>query len=118
MKKVLLVDDMREPRWVRDPHCTEGTSCIADSYEVEVVRSGEAGVEALKRGGWDAVFLDHDMGHGMTGMGVIRFLDENHHLIPKQVHLVTANIVAGPNMYDYLKLWHESGIIEHYSWVR
>lgn len=115
MKTVLLIDDLREPEWIRKP----GTD--SDRYseeETQVAKDAEAGIEQLKNGIWHTLLLDHDMGPGKNGMDVIKFLDENRHLIPAKVYLVTANIITGPRMLDYLRDWKDAGIIKEFTWIQ
>lgn len=111
--KVLLIDDVRVPEWIKNPETDEKYN----PSDVEIARNGEDGIELLKKNKYETLLLDHDMGMGMTGMGVIRFLEENPEYMPPKIYLVTANIVMGPLMVEYLQRWFKDGKILAYKWM-
>lgn len=80
----LLIDD------IRDIGC------------VETARTPEAAREALSRGGWNCVYLDHDLGEDCeSGYDILKWaLAEG--LMPGNVVLVTANPVGRENMANQL----------------
>lgn len=96
--KTLLIDDMRNIK--------------ADV----IARTFEEGIKALRTGGqFDILFLDHDLGgtdgHGTeipvtiegelympNGYGIVCFLENHTHLLPKKIELVTSNPVGRKNM--------------------
>ena len=90
--KTLLIDDIR---------------VLPASH---IARTFDEGIAALKDlGPWDALLLDHDLasydknGIEKTGYHVILFLEENPHLRPRRVRLVTANSVGLQRMGDGLR---------------
>ena len=123
MKKILLIDDVREPQWIPDPDGDNSNFMVRPKYkaeDVEIARTAEEGIEKLKEQKWDLILLDHDMGLGKNGMDVLKFLmnpDGNQH-IPKKIYLVTANVVAGPNMMSLLEAFKKEGLLEDFTWIR
>lgn len=111
--KVILIDDVRHPEWITNPE----TDQEYNSLDVEIARNGEQGIELLKKKQYETLLLDHDMGVGITGMDVIKFLEENPEYLPPKIYLVTANITAGPLMLEYLKRWFKDGKILAYKWI-
>lgn len=85
--KVLLIDDQREASHMKSMYGIDVT---------EVARSYDAGIEALKKGGWDVLLLDHDLesypdGVEKTGTDIMKFLQQNLHLMPHTITFVTMN---------------------------
>ena len=87
MSKTLLIDDMR--------------NIPADV----IARTFQEGIDALlTEGPFDILYLDHDLadweeGHReKTGYDIMCFLEENPHLLPKQIILVTSNPVGRARM--------------------
>jgi len=92
--KTLLIDDMRDIK--------------ADV----IARTFEAGIHALKTnsyGRFEILFLDHDLGeegfaevdgekYPANGYGIMCFLENNTHLLPHMITLVTSNPVGRKNM--------------------
>lgn len=96
--KTLLIDDLRDIK--------------ADV----IARTFEEGINALKTNPrFDVLYLDHDLGgidgHGSeipvsidgelympNGYGVVCFLENNQHLLPIKISLVTSNPVGRRNM--------------------
>ncbi len=118
IKNVLLIDDLRWPRYIRNPDDTEHYRNYRDD-EVTIARTAEEGIDLLHaRTTWDVLLLDHDLGPGKDGMDVIKYLEENQRLLPSRVYLVTANSVKGPLMYEYLVRWKEAGLIQEIYWIR
>ena len=122
-KKVLLIDDQREPKWITNPDGEKNRSNMHPKYtdeEVHVCRTTEIGLEDLVKQKWDVLLLDHDMGPGMSGMYVLYFLmdEENAEHMPNRIYLVTANIVSGPLMYEIIRDWKREGKIEEHGWIR
>jgi CheY-like chemotaxis protein len=112
--KVLLIDDVRVPENIKNP---DDSFDYYDPSLVEIVRTAEEGIEILKQKRHEVLLLDHDMGPGLTGMAVIRFLEENQDLMPQKIYLVTANVVMGPLMVEYLQRWFKEGKILAYKWM-
>lgn len=113
--KILLIDDMREAQYVRNPMRTDGA--LFDNGDVVTARTVEQGLELLRQDDYDLLLLDHDMGD-RNGMEVLSFLEGWPGHIPRNIFLVTANIVAGPRMMDVLKRFYEKGYIRDYGWIR
>jgi hypothetical protein len=81
--KTLLIDDLR------------------DIAAQRVARTYDEGIQALKDGSWDILYLDHDLGdpdEKKTGYGVMCFLEENEQFLPRKIVLVTSNPVGRKNM--------------------
>lgn len=100
--KTLLIDDLREIK--------------ADV----VARTFDDGIQALRSGGkFDVLYLDHDLGedelcliegdkYPKTGYGIMVFLENNPHLLPGEIVLVTSNPVGRKNMQAVInKLYGE-----------
>jgi CheY-like chemotaxis protein len=121
MMRVLLIDDVRVPEYIQDPDNgvhPDYKNYSEGNHEITIARSGEEGVILLGKNEYDVLLLDHDMGtYNMTGMGVIRYLEDNLDRIPKRVYLVTANSVMGPIMLEHLQRWFKDGRIERYEWI-
>lgn len=85
--KTLLIDDIRD---------------IAAS---KVCRTFDEGLEAIKEGGWMTLYIDHDLAdpQGRTGYDIIRFIEENEHLRPDCVLIVSSNPVGIRNIQAALK---------------
>jgi hypothetical protein len=117
MKKILLIDDQRKPRFIKDPDDTENYGYYKDN-QVEVAINGEIGIEKLKSQKWDLLLLDHDLGYDcLTGMGVLNFLEINREYMPKKIYLVTANYTSGALMAKIIKQWKQEGLIEDSFWI-
>lgn len=125
--KILLIDDVREPQYIEDIDHPEYEGKWGDNrkyidditlaHDITIARTGEQGVKMLEENTYDLLLLDHDMGAGMNGMGVIRWLQDNPTKIPKKIYLVTANIVCGPLMMEYLQRWKREGLVTKYDWI-
>ena len=67
------------------------------------------GINALTNmGPWDVLYLDHDLssyhdGCEFTGYDIMCFLEENTHLLPKKIELVTANPAGRKRMEMIIK---------------
>lgn len=114
--KIILVDDVREPEWIRNPLDEECRSF--KDIDVEIARNGEIGIQRLSEEKFDMLLLDHDMGMGKNGMDVLKFLIENENQLPRMIFLVTANVVAGLRMHEMLKILHSEGKIEDFGWIQ
>ena len=82
-QQILLIDDLRN-----FPEVTQ------------VARTYEDGIKALKSQNWDVLYLDHDLGQadGLDGTGVMNFLEENPHYLPKKIIIVSSNPVGRQRM--------------------
>jgi len=101
--RVLLIDDLRELDYVVGMYLGKD----ADDLIGVVERTYSGGIEALKNGPWDVVFLDHDLasfedGKEKTGYDVVCFLEENPEFLPKRVIIVSSNPVGRRKMQDVL----------------
>ena len=83
--RILLIDDTRDETNVK-----RRVDLIARNYW--------SGILALEKlGPWDLVFLDHDLntfypdGKELTGYDIVKFLEQNPHLLPADVQLVSSN---------------------------
>lgn len=88
--KVLLIDDLRDSRYISDKFGVPVTA---------IARNYEAGITALKNDKWDIIFLDHDLadfdknGRERDGMHILDFLEEFPEYKPAKIQLVTMNPV-------------------------
>ena len=124
MKKVLLIDDQREPDWIQNPdkEIPEGktTRPRYTDEETRICRTTEEGLDVIKEQKWDVLLLDHDMGPGKSGMHILYFLmeEENAQYMPEKIYLVTANVVSGPLMYEIIRDFKRDGKIKEFGWIR
>lgn len=113
---ILLIDDVREPEWVKDP---DNPGEMYSQLNVTIARTAEEGIEMLKVESWVTLLLDHDLGPGKNGMDVLRFLEENFTIdSPGRIYLVTANIIEGPKMLEIIQKWQKDGRLEKVGWIR
>ncbi|MDB4330116.1 hypothetical protein N9948_00045 [bacterium] len=85
--RVLLIDDLRT--WgtekIKKLNLPKGT--IAKNYA--------SGITELKKGNWDMLLLDHDLGEEKDGMNILEWLEEeaikSQKFIPKKIIIVTDN---------------------------
>jgi len=94
--KILLIDDLRTNEFIEANYGAKVT---------HVARTFSEGINALKfEGPFDLLLLDHDLasfdeeGNELTGYKVMLFLEENTHLLPKEIVLVTSNPVGRAKM--------------------
>lgn len=121
MKRILLIDDQREPGWIVNPDADWDSGPFEPKYkseDVEVSRTGELGIEKLKEQKYDLLLLDHDLGSGKDGNDVLNFLIDHPEHLPEKIYLVTANIIAGPKMVEKLKDLKKEGKIKEHRWIR
>jgi hypothetical protein len=84
---ILLIDDLRnfETEKIKNLNLPKGT----------IARNYKEGISELKKGGWDVLLLDHDLGEEKDGMNVLDWLEEkaleNEKYIPKKIVPVTDN---------------------------
>jgi len=77
--RYLLIDDLREV----------GADYTARTYA--------DGIDALRKGGWDVLYLDHDLGcfdesgREQTGYDIMCWLEANPEFLPGKIVLVTSN---------------------------
>lgn len=118
--KVLLIDDLRMPSWIDKTYDDNGNVSEKFSDDTTVIaRTPEIGIHQLTNDGpWDVLLLDHDMGSSKTGYDVLCFLEENTHLLPKNIILVTANTSGGMKMQQCLERLKELGLIDGWDWRR
>lgn len=76
MERHLLIDDIRT------------------IYADKTCRTYAEGIESLKEGGWDVLWLDHDLGEEKTGYDIMCFLEENPKYLPGKIVCVSANPVG------------------------
>ncbi|MCX6745197.1 MAG: hypothetical protein NTX82_06785 [Candidatus Parcubacteria bacterium] len=71
----------------------------------KIARTFEQGIEALKEGNWDVLYLDHDLGQPepKNGYQILCWLEEHLEFLPKQIVLVTSNPVGRQKMEMVLK---------------
>jgi CheY-like chemotaxis protein len=112
--KTVLIDDVREPQNIRNPF----TGGFFGADVVVARTAGDGIVQILANLPIDVLLLDHDLGEGMNGMDVLKWLESSPDAMPKQIWLVTANVVAGPRMYEIIENWQEKGLIEAFGWIR
>lgn len=97
----LLIDDMRNPGEGIIP-----TDCV-------VARGFNEGLKALAEGGWDCVYLDHDLGCFMfgieyTGYDILCALERTKTIpLPGAIELVTSNPVGRTRMEQVVRKLYE-----------
>lgn len=94
--KILLIDDARDIDYINRGWNVKVT---------HVARTFAEGIKALKENGpFDILLLDHDLDsfdeekNELTGYMIMIFLEQNLHLLPKKVELVTSNPVGRAKM--------------------
>lgn len=68
-----------------------------------IARTGEEGVQALQEERWGLLYLDHDLGEGMTGYDVACWLEKNPQHFPERVIIVSSNPVGRRNIERVLE---------------
>jgi hypothetical protein len=96
MGRYLMIDDERGYLHIQDQHVrTYGP--LVDQADLCICRNYSDGIKALQEGGWDCLYLDHDLksfdvdGREKTGYDVMVFLEQNLELLPKRIVCVSAN---------------------------
>lgn len=89
-KKVLYVDDIRNPKY------------NLLSYEVTLARTYKSAIESLLKFEYDIVDLDNDLGEEKEGYDIAKFIVENNIYIP-YIYIHTMNPVARDNMKQLLE---------------
>src|SRR5437588_12752620 len=99
MKRILLVDDLREIK-------------VPDA-EVVVARTADEGIVRIQEHSWDSVLLDHDLGAGGDVRDIVRLLEEsafNENPLPiGRIIVVTRNPVGAD--------WITAGLSRYYDVV-
>jgi len=91
MKRVLLIDDFRD---------FDDVTLIA--------RTGEKGIEILKDiDNIDLLYLDHDLGDGISGYDVMCWLENNPYALPTEIVCVSANPVGRDRINMVIKKLYE-----------
>jgi hypothetical protein len=99
MGRYLLIDDERGYLHIQQQH-VRMYGRLNDMSELRICRSFHGGMEALKEGNWDCLYLDHDLhsydadGRERTGTDVMNFLEQNPQFLPKRIICVSANPVG------------------------
>lgn len=70
-----------------------------------IARDYESGREMLTLGGWDVLFIDHDLGEDKTGYDLVTEFLENGIGLPDKVVIVSSNPVGVFNIGSALR-WH------------
>lgn len=96
--KVLLIDDIRLPSYVKDAH---GVGLDGEWY---IAKNYDEGIELLKQGGWDLLCLDHDLGNEKekTGYDIMCFIEENQQYKPIDICIVSANPVGAKRIQQVI----------------
>ena len=119
MRKILMIDDTKQPEWFKYHFDINDDEPFKFNDEnTTIARTGEEGMQLLGAWKWDVLLLDHDLGMGMNGMDVLKKLANMDDLIPPTIILITNNIIAGPNMMHFLGDMQKHGMIEHHDWIR
>lgn len=98
--KNLLIDDQRTPEFIE--------ALYGVKPEI-VARTFADGINAIKTGNIDCLFLDHDLGcydedgKELTGYTVMLFLEEHPEYLPKEIVVVSANPVGRQKMRDVIQ---------------
>lgn len=78
-----------------------------------IARTFDEGIKALKTERFDILYLDHDLADiddRKTGYGIMNFLEENRHLLPTKIVLVTANPVGRVKMQVVIDLLYKGNV--------
>jgi len=103
----IFLDDQKEPTWYHlEP---ESVCCI---------RSGEKALQKAKKHGQplEILYLDHDLGEGMSGYTVLAKLVEDFNLPPQKVIIISLNPVGVArikSLCEYEKIPYEIHGIDH-----
>lgn len=104
-KNILVIDDVRTLDLYTD--------------KVTYARTGEGGLDQLRKGGWDELHLDHDLGMkitaetsggilvakeevAMSGLGVLLTAHVENIPLPPVVRIISSNPVGVKNIADCL----------------
>ncbi len=74
-----------------------------------IARNYADGIKALHEERWDLLLLDHDLGcfdengKELTGMDILKWIAENRGYAPEKIGIVTMNIVARKQMFDFIE---------------
>lgn len=78
-----------------------------------VARTYDAGIEMLKMGEWDMLWLDHDLGairkcysdrdYELTGYDILCWLEEHPEYLPKKITVVSGNPSGAERMEKLVK---------------
>lgn len=107
--RILLVDDTRDIQ--RDGSWVETVFTFTAQDDLLIARTYGAAMEVLEAlPAFDLLYLDHDLadfsdGREHTGYDIMKWLAEHPEKTPKQIRLVTANIVGRKNMLEFAKTY-------------
>jgi DNA-binding response OmpR family regulator len=117
-KKILMIDDKKEAKHITKNKYAEN---FADKYftdeEVHVARTYKEGIEELKKGGYDLLLLDHDLGGKHNGHDVLMWLEQNPQYFPPKITLITFNPGVVGKMIAVLMNFKENGLIKEWDRV-
>jgi CheY-like chemotaxis protein len=93
MRKILVVEDNEERiKWFKNRFKND---------TLLVTKTAEEAIEILRDyPDWTCIFLDHDLGEGLSGVAVAKFLRESNN--DSQVVLHTNNPCGRENMKSFL----------------
>lgn len=79
----LFLDDFKYPEWYD-----------LKAEDIQVCRTGEKALKWAKKRPIDRIYLDHDLGEGMSGYTMLERLIEEFHNPPKEVIIISLNAVG------------------------
>jgi len=82
---VLFLDDQKDPIWYG-----------LEPGAIYCIRSGKKALQTAKKSGvpLETLYLDYDLGEGITGYTVLEKLIEEYELPPKEVVIISLNPVG------------------------
>ena len=95
MKRILFIDDEKDPALFLDPDGGESTLSIAKSYD-----SAICFLESSKD--WDEIYLDGDLGNTTKGGFQVLIWMKEHDYRPKLMHLISNSNWAVEMMTEFL----------------
>lgn len=108
MKRILILDDSME-------RITLFQSRLKDWGEVSYSTTGEECISILQNENFDYIFLDHDLGEGISGYDVAKWIAENYKGNATFI-LHSTNPAGVSNMKNALKNFNVLVIPFHRIW--
>lgn len=118
MAKYLLIDDEKTPGVVAglimpgdllsDQTDWEALHAKRLTWQRNITwaKSGEEAITAVKKGGWDTILLDHDLGGEISGSDISSYLKNNPAKLAKEVYLISFNSWGRKKMFNDLKKFY------------
>ncbi len=116
MKKILMIDDKKDPQcMIKDNYAEKFEDKYFTEEEIHCVRTYKEGIEELQKKGWETLLLDHDLGGIKTGYDILLWLEGHVEFLPKTILLITNHPVGMKRMADTLRVLETKGLIENWD---